>query len=135
MNQLSGRILTVERDAGVALIQVMVCDHVFTASILGPAALGCLLVPGQAVRVLFKESEVALAKDLTGLLSLRNRHPARVEAVVLGRLLSQVILAFQGERVVSIITTGSVQRLGLQAGDQVEWLVKTNEMAVESLNP
>ena len=73
---------------------------------------------------------MSLAKNLSGLISLRNRLPAQVRAVEKGQVLAKVTLDYQGLDVVSIITTRSAERLDLKAGDAVEALVKANEMTI-----
>ena len=82
------------------------------------------------VTLLFKETEVALAKNLAGLISLRNRLPAIVTAIERGTILTRVTLDFNGHAFESIITTRSSHVLELAVGDAVEALVKANEMTV-----
>lgn len=135
MNRLPGHVVSMDSEAGIALVAVRVAGGEFTAMLLGRAAEPPVWQPGEPVFLLFKESEVSLAKGLSGLLSLRNRHAAWVREVIRGRLLSRVVLDFNGLPVTAIITTGSVERLALACGDGVEWLVKANEMAVERGGP
>jgi molybdate transport system regulatory protein len=83
--------------------------------------------------MLFKESEVALARQLSGQISLRNRMPGQVVALEQGRLLTRVRLALQdvpGSCIESLITTRSAQAMQLAIGDQLEALVKSNEMSM-----
>jgi molybdopterin-binding protein len=85
---------------------------------------------GNVVDVLFKETEVSLAKGLTGLISLRNRVMATVTFVRSGVILSEVVMDYRGQPMSSIITTGSVQRLNIKVGDEIEALVKANEVTL-----
>ncbi len=127
MNRLPGRITAVESAGQVRLVDVLVEDVVFTAILLDA---GDKLIPGTPVTLIFKETEVSLAKNLSGLISLRNRLPSRVRAIDKGRVLAKITLAYRGWDMVSIITTRSVERLDLQVDDDVEALVKANEMAI-----
>lgn len=127
MNRLRGTISAVESAGHVRLVDVNVNDTTFSAILLEATE---RLHPGAAVTLAFKETEVSLAKNLSGLISLRNRLPARVRAVEKGQVLAKVTLDYQGVDVVSIITTRSAERLDLQAGDAVEALVKANEMTI-----
>lgn len=127
MNRLRGTISAVESAGHVRLVDVNVNDTTFSAILLEPTE---RLHPGAAVTLAFKETEVSLAKNLSGLISLRNRLPARVRAVEKGQVLAKVTLDYQGVDVVSIITTRSAERLDLKAGDAVEALVKANEMTI-----
>ena len=127
MNRLRGTIIAVESAGHVRLVDVNVNGATFSAILLEATE---RLHPGAAVTLAFKETEVSLAKNLSGLISLRNRLPAQVRAVEQGRVLAKVTLDYQGLDVVSIITTRSDERLDLKAGDAVEALVKANEMTI-----
>jgi molybdopterin-binding protein len=130
MNQLRGRILTISSSDHVSLVDVEVMDSIFTATLLETPDDAPYLKSGNVVNILFKETEVSLAKGLTGLISLRNRVMTTVEKVNCGVILSEVVLDYHGSRIISIITTGSVKRLNIQPGDQVEALVKANEVSL-----
>ncbi|MEQ6341949.1 MAG: TOBE domain-containing protein [Gammaproteobacteria bacterium] len=130
MNRLRGRIAAIESSGQLSLVDVDVDGDTFTAIIVEtPDSAGYLKLGGE-ILLLFKETEVSLAKNLSGLISLRNRIPASVQDIVEGDLLSQVTLDYKGNRIVSIITSRSVRRLELKTGDQVEGLVKANEMTL-----
>jgi molybdate transport system regulatory protein len=127
MNRLRGTITAVESAGHVRLVDVNVNGTIFSAILLEAAE---RLHPGATVTLAFKETEVSLAKNLSGLISLRNRLPAQVRAVEKGQVLAKVTLDYQGLDVVSIITTRSAVRLDLKPGDAVEALVKANEMTI-----
>lgn len=127
MNKLRGTIVTVESAGQVRLVDVHVDGITFSAILLEA---GERLQPGQNVTLAFKETEVSLAKNLSGLISLRNRMAARIHAIDKGKLLTQVTLDYRGAQVISVITTRSAERLTLQIGDEVEALVKANEMTI-----
>lgn len=130
MNALRGRIHAVQCDGHLSLVDVVVDDAVFTAILLETPQSAPYLAPGSPVRLLFKETEVSLAKNLSGQLSLRNRFVATVAAIVRGAIMSEVKLDYQGRPVSSIITTRAVERLQLAVGEEVEALVKANEMSL-----
>ncbi len=130
MNQLRGRIAAVETNGFVSLVDVAVGSDTFTAILLETPASAPYLAAGREVQVLFKETEVSLAKGLSGLLSLRNRIRARVQDIRRGEILSEVALDYHGHTLASIITTRAVARLALQAGDEVEALIKANEISL-----
>lgn len=127
MNELRGTIVAVESAGHVRLVDVNVDGTTFSAILLEA---GERLQAGQNVTLAFKETEVSLAKNLSGLISLRNRMAARVHAIDKGKLLTQVTLDYRGTPVVSVITTRSAERLDIKPGDEVEALVKANEMTV-----
>lgn len=130
MNRLPGRISHIETAGSIALVDVMVGERRFTATLIGAGDEVASWPQGMPVTLLFKETEVSLAKNLSGLISMRNRIPAIVAAIEHGRLLTKVTLDTDGHPIESVITTRSAQALGLAVGDAVEGLVKANEMTL-----
>jgi molybdopterin-binding protein len=130
MNKLRGRITRIESNDHVSLVDVDVSGDNFTATLLETPEDAPYLKVGNSVNVLFKETEVSLAKGLTGLISLRNRVVTTVKQVRSGVILSEVLLEYRGQRISSIITTGSIKRMDIKAGDEVEALVKANEVTL-----
>lgn len=130
MNKLRGRIIKIESNDHVSLVDVDVQGDSFTATLLETPEDAPYLKVGNMVDVLFKETEVSLAKGLTGLISLRNRVSTTVQLVRSGVILSEVVMDYRGQPLSSIITTGSIRRLDIKPGDEVEALVKANEVTL-----
>ena len=125
MNKLSGKIVHVESTKTIALVDVQVHDDIFSAIVLEPS-----FKEGDSVVLLFKETEVSIGKNLSGLISLRNRVSSRIKNIEHSAILSKVVLDYKGSEIVSIITTCSVDRMDLKTGQEVEWMVKANEMTL-----
>ncbi len=134
MNKLRGRISAVEFNDHVSLVDVDVNGDTFTATLLETPEDAPYLKVGNMVDVLFKETEVSLAKNLSGMISLRNRMQTTVMQVRSGIILSEVVLDYRGHSISSIITTRSIQRLQIMPGDQIEALIKANEMTLMAVN-
>jgi len=130
MNRLRGCIISIQSNDHVSLVDVDVSGDIFTATLLETPEDALYLRVGNVVDVLFKETEVSLAKGLTGLISLRNRVNTTVKLVRSGVILSEVVLDYRGQSISSIITTGSIKRLDIKPGDEVEALVKANEVTL-----
>lgn len=130
MNRLSGHIEHIESAGSIALVEVGVHGYRFTAMLAGASGELTRWTPGMPVTLLFKETEVALGKELSGLLSMRNRTPALVTSIERGQLLSKVTLDFHGTAIISIITTRASDALNLTIGDSVEGLVKATEITL-----
>lgn len=130
MNSLSGHIAAIEAHGSIAIVDVAVATHQFTATLLGSAEQLSTWKIGQAVQLLFKETEVALAKNLSGQISLRNRFPGTVTSIDIGQVLARVIINMNNIQISSVITSRSARGLQLAVGDQVEGLVKSNEMSL-----
>ncbi len=127
MNKLKGKVKYIEASGNILLIHVDVDGNSIVSIVLNPVQ---SYREGQDVYVLFKETEVSIAKNLSGEISLRNRFKCRIESIERGKLLSKVIMRWNNEKITSIITTNSVDRLSLQEGDDVLAFVKTNEITL-----
>jgi molybdopterin-binding protein len=130
MNQLRGRIVGIESNDHLSLVDVEVSGDTFSAMLLETPESAPYLLIGNEVQLLFKETEVSLAKNLSGLISLRNRVQGRVRAIRSGAILSEVVLEYRGQTLTSIITTRSIKRLEIRQGDEVEALIKANEVSL-----
>lgn len=130
MNRLRGTITAISCNDHLSLVDVVAGEDSYTAIVLETPQSAPHLKVGNEVAVLFKETEVSLARNLSGDLSLRNRVPGQVRQIREGGILSEVVLDCRGVTITSIITTRAVRRFGLQEGEEVEALVKANEVTL-----
>jgi molybdate transport system regulatory protein len=130
MNKLSGIILKIQQSGAILLVDVDVDGHGFSAMLIESATQPEWLQTGNLIDLIFKETEVSLAKNLSGIISMRNRMKCMVQQIERGELLSKVSLQFQKYTITSAITTRSVDSLDLRIGDEVEALVKANEVSL-----
>lgn len=128
MNRLRGQISAIESCGQLSLVDVDVAGGTMTAIVVETPQSAFYLKIGGDVWILFKETEVSLAKDLSGHLSLRNRLKCVVRKINKGQLLCEVHLDYKCFSLVSIITRRAVERLALSVGDRVEALIKANEV-------
>ena len=133
MNKLTGQIVLVGSSSQMSMVDIDVSGDVFSSIVLETPASAQYLKNGSKVTLLFKETEVSIAKNLTGLISLRNRFKATVKRIEKSEILTKVYLDYKAKEIISIISTRSTQKLGLTEGDEVEWLVKTNEVSISTL--
>jgi molybdopterin-binding protein len=61
-------------------------------------------------------------------LSARNQLDATVTRVTLGTIMAEVAVDVGGQEVISAITRGSAERLGLEEGDEVTVVIKATEV-------
>ena len=130
MNKLSGKISKIQQSGAILLVDVDVDGHSFSAMLIESATQPEWLKTGNIIELVFKETEVSLAKNLSGLISTRNRMKCTIQQIVRGELLSKINLLFQTYTLTSAITTRSLDSLDLKPGDQVEALVKANEVSL-----
>ena len=112
------------------MVDINVDGDIFSSIVLETPSSAAYLKQNHQVTLLFKETEVSIGKNLSGLISLRNRFKAKVIHIEKSDLLSKIFLKYKGKDIVSIISTRSVNKLELMQGDEVEWLVKTNEVSL-----
>jgi len=130
MNRISGTIVYIQHSGAILLVDIEAGGHIFSAMMIDSANHPEWLKANNAVDIIFKETEVALAKNLSGIISMRNRMKCVVQDIERGELLSNVKLQFQAYQLTSAITTRAVDALNLKIGDEVEALVKANEVSL-----
>jgi molybdate transport system regulatory protein len=130
MNKLPGTVTNIQQSGAILLVDVEVEQQMFSAMLIESVQQPEWLVVGHGVDVVFKETEVSLAKNLSGQISMRNRMKCTVAAIEWGDLLSKIKLNFRSFTVASAITTRAVDSLKLEIGEEVEALVKANEVSL-----
>ncbi len=132
MNRLPATISGIETSRQISLVDLTVGEDLFSCVIIETPETASYLRIGNTVTLLFKETEVSIAKDWQGQISLRNRMAANIRHIDSGGVLSRIVLDYQGREIISIITTRSVRKLGLEVGDSVTAMVKANEVSIMS---
>ncbi|HVL74749.1 MAG TPA: TOBE domain-containing protein [Noviherbaspirillum sp.] len=130
MNRLPAIVRAVEIDGSIALVDAQVGAHSYASLMVGASSEAAEWKVGEPVELVFAETEVALATQLGGTLSMRNRFPATVRTIESGRILTRVAMEFDGHLLHALVTTRAARELDLQVGDAVTGLVKANEMTV-----
>ena len=130
MNRLPGIIDKIQQSGAILLVDVKVENQLFSALLIESTIQPEWLSEGQLVDVAFKETEVSLAKNLSGQISTRNRMKCTILEINRGDLLSKVKLNYRNQTIYSAITTRAVDALQLMKGDEVEALLKSNEVSL-----
>lgn len=66
------------------------------------------------------------------MLSARNQFKGTVKSVKLGNVMAEVVVAVGDLEVVSAITRGSVDQMGVKVGDQVTAIIKSTEVMIQN---
>ena len=77
-----------------------------------------------------KSTNIALAKNLTGFLSVSNQLKVKIDSLTMGELLCSVKFEFADELQESIITKTSAERMQLQVGDEITALIKSSDLSI-----
>lgn len=128
MNQLPGTIKDITSSGNVSLVSLETAGVNLSAIIIGTPSNTVYLRPGKTVLVLFKESEVSIGKNFSGLISLRNQIAAEIISIEKGEVFSKIDMEFLSLQITSLITTRSAERLELDIGDKVTAFIKSNEV-------
>ena len=65
------------------------------------------------------------------MLSARNQLVGVVKSIKLGGVMAEVVIQVGGLEIVSAITRGSADAMGLNVGDQVKAIIKSTEVLVD----
>jgi molybdopterin-binding protein len=64
------------------------------------------------------------------MLSARNQFKGTIKSVKLGNVMAEVVVAVGSLEIVSAITRGSAEHLGLKAGNEVTAVIKSTEVMI-----
>jgi molybdopterin-binding protein len=94
------------------------------------------LEPGRRIAFAVHSDEVLLARGATGVISARNRLPARVECLADAggavRVDARLLAQGRGSLLSATVTRGAVEELGLAPGAEVECVFKASACRVWS---
>ncbi|MBI2265537.1 MAG: TOBE domain-containing protein [Armatimonadetes bacterium] len=130
MNRLRGKIVKIESTGLMSSVDVKVGEDVFSAFVLETPPTCGYLREGGEVSLLFKETEVSLAREFTGIISIGNQMEGTVSRIDLGKILGLVELDYRGTTVGAITSKSAVTALDLKKGDKVRWLLKSSELSL-----
>jgi len=133
VNSLSGKIANIKSDEYFSIVEIDVSGVSLKSIIIETPETVPFLKIGSPMNIMFKETEVSIAKDFSGKLSLQNKIPCLIKDIERGKLLSKIFLDCKGNKIISIITTGAVEQLDLKIDDEVLALIKTNEVMLAPL--
>ncbi len=130
MNKLKGKIVDIQSSDNISIIHVDVEGDLFSSIVLEGKKGPSNYKMKDNVTILFKETEVGIAKDLTGMISLRNRFKATIKKIDKGPILAKITLNYKNHTIESIISAQSASQMKLKDKEEAEWLVKTNEVTL-----
>lgn len=133
-NQLAGTVTNVTTGEAMAAVKSRLTGgQVITAAITSAAVNELGIAVDSTVQILIKATEVSLATGPVTGISIRNRIPGQVTAIVPGRAMATVTVSIEGAELTSAITNEAVTDLGLTVGTPVVALVKSTEISVATV--
>ncbi|UUW08622.1 TOBE domain-containing protein [Flavobacterium plurextorum] len=132
MNILNGTISQIQSHEGISLVRVQSNDVTFSTIVLDTPETSDYLKLQNPVKIIFKETEVVISKDLNPNISTQNKLLCRIESIRKGVILSQINLVYEQQVIKSIITRNACEELNLKENDTVLALIKTNEVSLSA---
>ncbi|WP_343587001.1 TOBE domain-containing protein [Flavobacterium sp.] len=129
MNVLKGIITEIQSHEGISLVKLKSNENIFTSIILDVPD---YLKENNTVKIIFKETEVIISKDLNPSISVQNQIYGRIESIKKGVILSQITLSIGEDKIQSIITTNACEQLDLKENQNILALIKTNEVSLSA---
>jgi len=129
MNKLKATIVEITIDSDLALVELEAFGDSFTVILINDPEIFPLQTE-KDIFLIFKETEVSLARDFSGKISIRNRMTGKIKRMTKGKILTKVIIDYQGNEICALITSKAAEEMALNVGVLVEALVKTNEISL-----
>lgn len=130
MNTLLGNIIEINTEGSLSLVKIKVQNSVLTSIVIDTPETAPYLQTGNSIQLLFKETEVILAKNITGVISLQNKMDCTIDSFEKGTLLCKIIMRFGTYTMASVITRAAFDQLAIQENDEITAMIKTNEISL-----
>ena len=130
MNRIEVIIKQVMNSGGIIMVDMEAPGLELTALLIDAPHNPDWLKQGNRVFAVFKETEVSIAKDFSGKISLRNKIPCTIIRIERGELMSIIHMQYRNCLLQSAITTRSVDMLELVNGNEVTAMIKANEITL-----
>ncbi len=128
MNLLKAKIIKIESKDNISLVDCIINLQTIKAIVIGNESTLEYLMDNNQIDLLINESEISIAKNLTGLITISNQLICEITSIQKGLVFSRIKLNFEGQQLYSLSTTDTCQELNLEKGDQVTALIKANEI-------
>ena len=130
MNKLRGKIVEIETADSISMVNLDINGIKFCSIVIETPETADYLRIGNEVDIVFKETEVSIAKKLYSNISLSNKLPVKIERIIKGKILSELVTSYNKTEISSIIPTHFVDRKKLKIGDEVYAMIKSNEIMI-----
>ena len=128
MNKLAAHISEIKVSGALSEVTVKLAGNIPLRVIVieNPETVS-YLTEGHPIEVIFKETEVVLAKNSPEV-SLMNKIEAKIEHIRKGELLSEISLRSAAGVIKAVVNSDAVESLDLKAKDIVLAMIKQNEI-------
>jgi molybdate transport system regulatory protein len=127
MNKILAKVSAIESLDNLTVVSFEAHEHKMRLMALG---LNFPLCIGSEVLLGVKSSNISLAKDFNGEISISNQLQCTITAIDMGALLCSVTLRFADATLHSVITKASAQRMQLHVNDTIIALIKASDLSI-----
>lgn len=129
MNTLEGKILTIKSSENLSEVSITLNNGiVFNIFLVETQSSASYLKIDENVKLLFKETEVIISKDINVESSVQNKLEAEIIGIEKGIILSEIKLKTGVGIIKSLISTSVLEILNFKETQEVIILVKANEI-------
>ena len=130
---MSKLIATIKKINNIDNLNIVEFDFLGTTLKMMSLDLNSKIQIGKKVKLSVKPTNISIAKNFTGEISLSNQLVAVIENIENGELLSSISLKTDDFLVESIITADSSKRMNLEIGNQVIILIKASDISIDEV--
>lgn len=131
-NQISGTVELIEHGKINAEIFIKLkSGYTLVSVITNTAATNLNLEIGDDVVAIFKSSTVLITTDITLNISARNKFDGIVDSINQDEINAELVIDIgNSEKIASIITSSSLERLKIEKGSQVSAIIKASDVII-----
>ncbi|UCS92382.1 TOBE domain-containing protein [Echinicola marina] len=134
MNQIEGQISSIQSTEHMSLVGLNMGNGIeFQSILLDTVATANYLQMGKRINVLFKETELVIAKEVNINISLENKISGTITEIEKGEILSRIKLDSVLGDLIALVSTLSCDSLSLEVQDQVLAMIKFNEVILSPI--
>jgi molybdate transport system regulatory protein len=131
-NQIAGIVELISNGTVNAEVYIKLKSGYTMISVITNTAVNNLdLKLGDEVVAIFKSSTVLITTDISLNISARNKFQGTVDSINQGEINSELIIDIgNGDKIASVITTNSIEKLGIIKGSQVSAIIKASDVMI-----
>jgi molybdate transport system regulatory protein len=127
MSQLRGKLTTIKKNSALHLLEFkLIAQSIKLLTLELPK----FMAVGEFYSLCVKSTDIALAKDFSGTISVLNQLEATILSIRCEEILCSIVLDIDGIEVEAIVPKSSAEAMALSVGDSVVALIKASEVAV-----
>lgn len=130
MSQIIATISSINNEGNLNIVEFNFFDYKLKMMSLD---LNTNIKIGTKVSLEIKPTQIALAKEFTGVVSFSNQLNAKVLSCENGKLLSSIQLIIHDIIFESIITASSSKRMDIQINDELIILIKASDLSIKEV--